>query len=130
MLSTSILSKPRGPSELFTMFEIANAAVTNACRSIRTRARSTFSIDGTDHFDHGFLVLTRDLLRGRRLLEDPVGTFHEDAGIEKYCNSARRNVLNATSATTMLLHGDRSAFEVLSISLSKELAETGPRFSF
>jgi hypothetical protein len=64
MLSTSILSKPRGPNELFTMFDIDRAAVTFGLYF--HLAKHPYMIarprEATNHFDRESLDQIRDLL--------------------------------------------------------------------
>lgn len=71
MLSTSILSRPRGPRELFTMFAIDNAAMTAIAIHVQFLANG----ENAHHSGPGCPGQKHGLRRGMRQLLDRVETW-------------------------------------------------------
>lgn len=74
MLSTSILSRPRGPKDDLTMFAIVCAATTNSVLSNHERLLEKPQFR-TYHSDHGCPGRILCPLRGRHRLLDRAGTY-------------------------------------------------------
>lgn len=72
MLSTSILSNPSGPNELFTILAMDWAAMTGICV---TEQRLRLRCKKTDHSGHEYPDQTLCRHQGKHQLWDHVGTF-------------------------------------------------------